>query len=974
MVIDNKNYILEIKQDGIYLYKRLTDEEQLATDFSAIDLKKNKLKGKNIHDKILLEKITLLNTSYELAFAIIDAIVNRSLQRNFSFETDSYAQHLRIIFSMLVPSFGSEQLRFGHAYDASNLKGETIKFDVIGFIAIKRLLDSDKTIEDKINFLGIIDSRKIDLALSSSLELYHSDDSDSEAEHSDSDEPTPSLKFIHSIPGDLTPVGKDRDKLNQFLKGRDPTKHFLELSEGKVKIGADILSTEFVIPGFRGINHMPLRFSDDVRRRYRKQDLQSRRTQIPYYSESVLMSRFDFYRDKNGIESHLVIKEEDNKNKEGLDQNAVKLENCMLDMRDGDYVLVTGLSNGSATDVRLFSNFLYFLQHLYSNGIIKSQNFLRENLIAGNEKWFPLLNAYNPFVSESELPEHALRYSFGQKSLYEFAALQPHYDKDGKPSFPYVGEICLSLRGMDVFTSKRERHQLRKLEKMYKVNPSIVIGPEIESTGFAWLPAGEVIFSAVVKCPSFKGHWKKIYFEKYGLTKTNFHNFKRNFEKSRSKDDRLKIEENLINSLLIPHYSDLLLNQAAEYSKEHNKVLVFLKSDGTLDFKLPHRDMKKDADADAKKVRETIERTLKDEAKKGIAELEVQLTSKKMKVYRMAPIVVERIIRQHSSQFFSEEEKLRTPLSALSSPRMSRSSSSIRTGSFYSYTGSPNTPLSALKYDDFSYHIENEDPQEEYENLLTEQKRLLGQLNLVLSDYEILEFYNSTEITKKKLYGITAQIIQYDFSMRKEHTEHHIKDWYLNLGDQRFFFDETRVDGDGWCLLSAVGIIEPELAIDKLIQKIKEPVLGVSAKNHLFKAIVNNIFTSLITDLSEGFMKDQVDQDENLIVNKIKKLYASDSEDIVGHDLMQYLGRNDVLEQYLIYIKKAKYVDKNIACALVELDGKKLVVLTNYRNNGELSYLNCSSDELDFDNRILSRKLRNKINFPCYSRINLTTD
>ena len=987
MIIENESYVLEVKNDGIFLYKKIESKnDKLSDSMSKLKIDKNKQSQSSAKDKVLLLKTTLFGSSYELIFAIVDAIVNRCLQRNFSFETDQHANHLRIMFGLLVNELN---VKLGFAYDKHHFtKKTTSELTTDGFMAIKRVLDVDnskKSDKDKQSYLNIAHLQDLDIALANALENYHSDDSDSEGEHSDKEEDTsPPSPFVYSNAKNPKEQQKSieaaRLKFNKFLSNRVPKRDKLEVVNGKVKIDDEFLAVDFVIPGFRGINHMPLRFSDNTRRLYRSQSLQKRRTVLPYYSEAIMMSRFDFYRDEEGIKQHLLTANVDNQNRKELDNNAAQLEQKLVEMRDGDYIVVTGLSNGALKDIRLFSNFLYFLQHLYSNGIIKSQRLLREHQ-AQEEVFLPLPNAYNPFVSESEAPEHALRYSFGQKELYQPAALHPHYDRHGKPSFPYIGEIYISIRGMDVVTSKSERHQLRRLESLYRVNVDRYIGPEIESTGFGWLPAGAVVFSEVVKCPSFKGHWKRKFRTKYGLTKAQFKSYKQRITASPNKSSRLQVEAEVINHL-IQFYSSRLLQCAFDYAKDHKKVLVFLNSQGNLDFDLPERNMEVNANDNAKKARELLEGRLRSELNES--NLEVKLTSKTMKIYRVSPTIVDDMIKKvirdkpelksDYDKFRLDDERLRTPPSAHSSPRTPLSSPS-KSQSPYRYTGSPGTPLGSSSYKKIAYNLEDAEKKEPltleqlqklHHEYLVEQQQLRASLKLTLTDYEILTLLDKVPNSeayheqKQQLYDITLKLFQYNQQMLpfnyEDRPKHEVKavggeDWYVNVNNRKIFFTETPVLGNGWCTLNAIGIADPQKAIKQLITNIKQKTITNITKGYLLQAIWNNYHARVF---EEPFLTTQIDSENQNILNKIQHLQGKINaaslytvENKTAHNnLITYLSRNDVLTAYLNYIIDSKYADENIAAALLDLSGKKFVALHNYKNNGELY---CGSDQLNIN-------------------------
>lgn len=791
--INKEKYIVEIKEDGIYLY------EETAEDITEVLSRMTFSKTKKQPRKVLLQKITLIGSSYDLVFSLVDAIVNRSLQVGFNFENDTYANNLRIMFCLLISKLDT---KFAFKYDKSQFAKEVKNYDIEQFIAIKRFIDSDKKkTRDKITFLNIEKQEEIDAALSEALELYASDDSDSEAEESDeNDDILISSDFTYSITNyerqEKKKIKEAQNKINKFLMERNPEEDCLEVEGESIKIKGKSLNVLFCIPGFRGVNHMPLRFSDEARRLYRSREFQDKRVKLPYYSEAAQMSRFDFYRDINGAKVHLTEALE-NENRTALDDNSSQLEQLLLKMRDEDYILVKGLSG----KIRLFSNYLHFLQHLYSNGIIKSQRFLRE--VLSRQLGPQLPNAYNPFVSESETAEHALRYGFGLKSLYQSAALHAHYHSDGKPAFPYLGEIHLSLRGMDVFSSSRERHQIRRLEKMYRVNPDIVIAPEMESTGFGWLHAGEMIYSETIKCPNFKGKWKNKYKEKFGLSKEQFNKFKNDIVDSDSKKKRMQIEVEIINHL-IKHYSNVLLKSAVEIAKARKEILVFLDSDGTLCFDLPEREKLNKNDKENEAMRQQLESAMEKLCTDATEEIDVKLNSTKMVVYRISPKAFNKAVKDIGDvdHFLMEDEKLRTPLSQTSTPRTSTSSRQRSTSVNFSLSGSVGTPLSYRGF--FKQKLIERDTNEDIERHIATQpfSPIKGQEKLMIESEEVLtkSFENLSMASSSTMFkGVAPTLLVTQFNNEEITFERHV----------------TR--GDGSCGFYALPIAEDRDGAKKLL-------------------------------------------------------------------------------------------------------------------------------------------------------------
>ena len=117
----------------------------------------------------------------------------------------------------------------------------------------------------------------------------------------------------------------------------------------------------YVILGFRGINHMPGRFSDDCRRLLREKEIQELKKEVAYFRESVQKCIFDFYRDPEKSSQY-----------KNLLSLANQLKKDLEGLQNTPHVLSIGLSDG-ANRVRLFGNMLDTLQHIYTNGIIMFQ-------------------------------------------------------------------------------------------------------------------------------------------------------------------------------------------------------------------------------------------------------------------------------------------------------------------------------------------------------------------------------------------------------------------------------------------------------------------------------------------------------------------------------------------------------------------------------------------------------------------------
>lgn len=578
-------------------YQIIFDEEKGEIYLSGFDF------SKQVWVKLI--DLPKTETLYKLIFSIVDNICVHTRQANFSFESDEQAFYFRVAFYCLVRKINPIEKEHEKYLDKF-----TYEFGIKEFDLVKRFLDVSKggsstkgknkvsRFQQKCEFLGIQD-KKLNI-----LENYESDDSDEEIVFPEKDQQFSAKQFQAGIKTFLKKdlkkstdtknyyqlpivslsesVHQDLALINHVLKtSLDPKVPRLKFDKAGHLIHQDkAIKTLFAVPSFRGINHMH-RFSDEVRRIRRTKKFQTQITGQSYFSESVLMDQFDFYQD---AETTSKLGQDDNLLKL-LKDKAETLEQQLLNLKQQDFVLVHNLSGGKN---HFFSNLLHALQHVYSNGIVKLQR-LQRFLIENTNISLQLLNAYNPFVSESETPYHAMRYACGLKSLYENAARRPCYHKDGKPTFPYIGEVSISLRTVQTIMGQYERNVLRQLSGVTTIKPSYEIAPELEATGFAWIPGDELVFSEVIKCPNFRSAYKTHYAEKFGLNKTLFEKFKFAIINAANDEERLQVEQNVLEWLC--HYKSVdLMNKAIELAKQRGYELIFSASDFGLTDSLPHRD------------------------------------------------------------------------------------------------------------------------------------------------------------------------------------------------------------------------------------------------------------------------------------------------------------------------------------------------------------------------------------------------
>ncbi|MCE3237457.1 MAG: hypothetical protein K0R24_438 [Gammaproteobacteria bacterium] len=680
----------------------------------------------------ILRKLPSVETKYRLIYALLDGLINRSLAYNFPednlsfFIKDKYAAHLRIALSVLVP-----YLSIDHLPESSCLRGAVepvYKFTIDKFNLLKQYLDQfgskQGKLENKYQLLSIEEDEFFELTeyisdtdseaeLTCPLEVNGENDSLEEIRRQAGYE-----RFIKYLEGRLKNCPKKIYKIpsialpenvikfaNHFLvrKARsDLIEYDVFDSEGKIlDVDGNLLfSKPIFIPGFRGINHMPGRFSDEVRRLLRKSEIQLAKRETAYFSEAVLKGHLDFYQD---VELLKQTYEKDSEVYARLLETGEELCKQLLRIQQVEHILAHGLSEGGGKDKRLFGNLLDVLQHIYTNGIISFQRMLaqmREDLKID----FHLPNAYNPFISESEAPYHAYRYALGMKNPYEPGALKPRYRNDGRPSYPYLGEIQITLRRLDSLTILSRRRSLVREKQQYgALSAATVIAPELEATALGYLPEEEVVYSEVVRCPNFSDEYNVEFDQRYGFTPKIFALFKeRIIANAKNRLEYETVLEDLFEWLCCYHTARLV-KKATELAIEKKGQLAFLDQNHGISCDVPDRVMD---DEKRQSWRKKIGAELykkRDGRKKGaiLPTIKVQLTTHKQSFFN----ITEEEIRQAGRAIGLKKEEieellfiddiLRTPPTKRTCPRtpLSADSQKVKKESPYrlGFTPSPST-------------------------------------------------------------------------------------------------------------------------------------------------------------------------------------------------------------------------------------------------------------------------------------------
>ncbi len=269
-------------------------------------------------------------TRYNLIYAILDAIINRGLRKDFSFETDKIAEYLRQAFICLVPKLDAKDA----TTELKKMPKESVDFKWHHFDACKRFLDLDAnhaTFEKKLHYLGMEEEESLRMQYASDDSDVPADDSDSEQSLDEVQQDAGILEHIRFFSQKNRTPGKTPSPINKYkyVSPKQPEHNFKKLNEALGRLSLDkpsvsvnpkgqavvdgkvITKTPVFIPGFRAINYMASRFSRHTRRAFRRPDLHAKRITIPndqdikgpaYFSEAVLQTHIDFYQEAPHIE------------------------------------------------------------------------------------------------------------------------------------------------------------------------------------------------------------------------------------------------------------------------------------------------------------------------------------------------------------------------------------------------------------------------------------------------------------------------------------------------------------------------------------------------------------------------------------------------------------------------------------------------------------------------------------------------
>lgn len=307
-------------------------------------------------------------------------------------------------------------------------------------------------------------------------------------------------------------------RINTLLDGaRERTGKLTESEIREIQSLCD--KQQFFVLQYRGIHYLQARWNAPSRRYHRNMN----EIGSPQFSEMVLKTLpVDLYR---GLEKeHDYSINQDLQDE--LKTTAEKLHQFMEELREKGPCIA---STDEAGKTRYyFNNILEFLNHRYSNGILKFLELLENLRKKHPDYWgvhFP--NGLNPFVSFANTTYHALKYAFGMKSYYNgLFPIEARYQPDGSIEYPHVGKLYMSIHPAAKLLLEECPNNVTQfdMEGRVRVNGT-QIKFEKEMSYLAVNNGSNIAHQLVVRFPSFKKNWKSLsdlqkrYFSvKYGMT------------------------------------------------------------------------------------------------------------------------------------------------------------------------------------------------------------------------------------------------------------------------------------------------------------------------------------------------------------------------------------------------------------------------------------------------------------------------
>lgn len=180
-----------------------------------------------------------------------------------------------------------------------------------------------------------------------------------------------------------------------------------------------------------------------------------------------------------------------------------------------------------------------------------------------------LLNDQIYFISFGMMPDHANRYSLGEK-LYKNDKIHRFEPSllEAKSLKRIVGSVIVSmhpLTDLDLIVTNIPNNNYNG-----ELVVSEIIIPERECSFVGYVPGGRVMLNQIIEYPSFV-HYDNSYMWKYGIDKQLFNQYKRVLEKEETKDGALDI----LTQHLASFNAILQFQKAHAEARKLEKIIVY---------------------------------------------------------------------------------------------------------------------------------------------------------------------------------------------------------------------------------------------------------------------------------------------------------------------------------------------------------------------------------------------------------------
>lgn len=157
--------------------------------------------------------------------------------------------------------------------------------------------------------------------------------------------------------------------------------------------------------------------------------------------------------------------------------------------------------------------------------------------------------------------------------------MRPRWQNNGRAERPYSGKLFASLHPITDYVGGEPTH-VPTLIKQGRIVVDNMIAAEYESTFPGLIPANRTFYTHIAKYPSFKGAYKHIYLDKYGLTENLYKKFKKAFQDHLPHTPGNKSVKKLLGEWLCAYNEVKLIEMAMSEAYERGGVLIYRSING----------------------------------------------------------------------------------------------------------------------------------------------------------------------------------------------------------------------------------------------------------------------------------------------------------------------------------------------------------------------------------------------------------